>query len=96
LPSWKIQTIAPNDADSDSTFISSALAGSTKEPKATNSSTNVISTMNPAIHGARSASTSSRSTSEAVSPPTSTEVPGGAATARTPWTTSRAGNSCAV
>ena len=41
-PSWKIQTSAPNEAPSDSTFITSALTGSTTEPKARNSSTNVV------------------------------------------------------
>ena len=40
-PSWKIQTSAPNDAASDSTFITIALTGSTTEPNARNSSTSV-------------------------------------------------------
>ena len=42
-PSWKIHTTTPNVADSDSTFITIALTGSTTEPNARNSSTNVAS-----------------------------------------------------
>ena len=37
LPSWKIQTSAPNEATIDSVFITSALAGRTTDRRSTNS-----------------------------------------------------------
>ena len=43
--------MTPNVADSDSTFITIAFSGSTTEPKARNSSTNVVTPMSRAIHG---------------------------------------------
>ena len=54
-PSWKIHTSAPNEAPSDSTFMSTALTGSTTEPNARNSSTNVVATTISAIHGSSAA-----------------------------------------
>ena len=71
-PSWKIQTSAPNEAPIDSTFMISALTGSTTEPKARNSSTNVVATTISAIHGSSAPRLSSRSVSTALCPPTST------------------------
>src|ERR1039457_6538983 len=50
-PSWKIQTTTPKVADRDAAFITIALTGSTTDPKARNSSTNVASTTTSAIHG---------------------------------------------
>ena len=69
-PSWKIQTITPNVADRDSTFITIALSGSTTEPNARNSSTNVARHMTSAIHGRVWPRLDSSSTSCAVTPPT--------------------------
>ena len=90
LPSWKIQTSAPNEAPSDSTFITTALTGSTIEPKARNSSTNVVATTNRPIHGSSEPRLSSRSSSTAAWPPTSASPPSGAGTARTSPTSARA------
>ena len=69
-PSWKIQTITPNVADSDSTFIKIAFTGSTTDPNARNSSTNVARQMTRAIHGSVWPRLASSSTSWAVTPPT--------------------------
>ena len=69
-PSWKIQTTTPYMADSDSTFITIALTGSTTEPNARNSSTNVASATTSAIHGSVRPRLESSSTSCAVCPPT--------------------------
>ena len=69
-PSWKIHTITPNVAVSDSAFITMALTGSTTEPKARNSSTNVASATTSAIHGRVWPRLASSSTSCAVTPPT--------------------------
>ncbi len=69
-PSWKIHTMTPNVADSDSAFMPMALTGSTTEPKARNSSTNVARQMTSAIHGRVCPRLASSSTSCAVTPPT--------------------------
>ena len=82
-PSWKIHTSAPTDAVSDSTFITIALSGSSTEPNARNSSTKVTRPTKAAIHGRMRPRLPSRSTSWAVSPPTSTWDPAGGTTART-------------
>jgi len=50
-PHWKTQTITPNVADSDSTFITIAFSGSTTELNARNSSTKVARPTSSAIHG---------------------------------------------
>ncbi len=89
-PSWKIQTIAPNEAVSDSTFISSALTGSTTEPNARNSSSTVAPATISAMYGSSRPRLPSRSDSTAVSPPTSTLPPGGGGSARTRSTIARA------
>ena len=90
-PSWKIHTRAPKDAESDSTFITTALSGSTTEPNARNSSTRVTPTTNSPIHGSVEPRLASRSRRSAARPPTSTSAPAGAGTARTSPTSSRAG-----
>ena len=69
-PCWKIHTIAPNVAVSDSAFITMALTGSTTDPNARNSSTNVASTTTSAIQGRVWPRLASSSTSCAVAPPT--------------------------
>src|SRR6478609_5684058 len=74
-PHWKIHTTTPNVADSDSTFITIALTGSTTDPKARNIRTNVDTTTSSAIHGSTEPSEASSSTRLAVVPPTSTAVP---------------------
>ena len=82
-PSWKIQTTTPNDAPIEMTFISIALIGSTTEPKARNSSRNVIApAISSAIQGSRSPRLSSWSRSAAGRPPTSTSAPAGAGSSR--------------
>ena len=75
-PHWKIQTTTPNVADSDSTFITIAFSGSTTEPNARNSSTNVETQTSSAIQGSVEPRLLSSSTSPAVVPPTRTAVPG--------------------
>ena len=69
-PHWKIHTTTPNVADSDSTFITIALTGSTTDPNARNSSTNVASATTSAIHGSVRPRLYSSSTSCALCPPT--------------------------
>ncbi len=69
-PSWKIHTTTPYMADSDSTFIAIALTGSTTDPNARNSSTNVASPTTSPIHGKICPRLDSSSTSCAVGPPT--------------------------
>src|SRR6266576_2800987 len=76
-PHWKIHTTTPNVADSDSTFITIAFSGSTTEPKARNSSTNVLTPVSSAIQGSVAPRLASSSTSPAVVPPTSTVAPAG-------------------
>jgi hypothetical protein len=85
-PSWKIHTTTPNVAASDSRFIAIALTGSTTDPNARNSSTNVAPAMTRPIHGTVADKLLSSSTSCAVCPPTYTLAPAGGATPRTPWT----------
>ena len=85
-PHWKIHTTTPNVADSDSTFITIALTGSTTEPKARNSSTNVETPTSSAIQGSVAPRLASSSTSPAVVPPTSTVAPGGGVMSRI-WVT---------
>ena len=81
-PHWKIHTMTPNVADSESTFITIAFSGSTNEPNARNSSTNVETHTSRAIQGSVAPRLASSSTSPAVVPPTSTVAPGGAAVSR--------------
>jgi hypothetical protein len=57
-------------AESDSTFITIALTGSTTDPNARNSSTNVASATTSAIHGRTLPRLDSSSTSCALCPPT--------------------------
>jgi hypothetical protein len=64
-------------ADSDSTFITIAFSGSTTEPNARNSSTNVLTPVSSAIQGSVAPRLASSSTSPAVVPPTSTVAPAG-------------------
>ena len=45
LPSWKIQTIAPNVAVSENTLSTSAFTGSSTEPVSRNNRMNVVTTM---------------------------------------------------
>ena len=71
-PSWKIQTMAPNVALSDSTFSTSALSGMTTEPKRRKRSTNVMPAMIARASGMRSNSAALASTSCADCPVTST------------------------
>ena len=61
----------PNDAVIENRFISTALIGSTSEPKAMNSSTSITPTTIRPIHGRWAATESIRSTVSAVRPPTS-------------------------
>ena len=89
-PSWKIQTTAPKDAVSDSTFITTALTGSTTEPKARNSRTRVTPTTNRPIHGRVAPRLASRSRRSAARPPTRTSAPAGSGTSRTSPTRARA------
>src|SRR6185295_4253186 len=76
-PHWKIHTTTPNVADNDSTFITIAFSGSTTEPNARNSSTNVLTPVSSAIQGRVAPRLASSSTSPAVVPPTSTAAPAG-------------------
>ena len=57
-PSWKTQTTMPSAAPTLSTFVRTALNGSSTEPVKANSSRNVTSITAPAAIGARSASAS--------------------------------------
>jgi len=85
-PHWKTQTITPNVAESESTFITIALTGSTTEPNARNSRMNVASAVSRAIHGRVAPRLDSSSTSSAVAPPTRTVACGGGVMARI-WVT---------
>src|SRR4051812_23576158 len=79
LPSWKIQTSAPNDATIESVFITSALIGRTAERSSTNSTRYVVTTMNSAVRGKSAAIRLTTSVTSAAPPPTRTVVPGGGA-----------------
>ena len=81
-PHWNTHTITPNVADSDRMFITIALTGSTTEPKARKSRTNVATAVSSPIHGSVPPRLDSSSTSIAVSPPTRTAACGGGASAR--------------
>ena len=94
LPSWKPQTRIPKVADSDRMFMIIALIGSTTDPKARNSSTNIVSARNSPTQGSRSPSPSRRSTCAAEAPPTRTSEPAGVGTARTSSTSVRDAASC--
>ncbi len=50
-PSWKIQTMAPNAALTESRFISTAFSGSTTERSSRKSTTIVVSIAKPTAHG---------------------------------------------
>src|ERR1700751_50042 len=52
-PSWKIQTSAPNAADSDNTLSSNAFSGSTTLPVGVNNSANVITAITASTLGIR-------------------------------------------
>ena len=71
-------------------FITIALTGSTTEPKARKSSTNVATAVSSAIQGRVEPRLDSSSTSPAVAPPTRTVACGGGARARIPVTICRA------
>ncbi len=60
-----------------------ALIGSTTDPKARKSSTNIVTARNSPTQGSRSPRPSSRSTCAAEAPPTRTSAPAGVGTART-------------
>src|SRR3954447_1087623 len=79
-PSWNTHTSAPKLAPSDSTFISSALTGTTTEPVMRNSSTKVASATNPRTKGSRDSSAALSSTVSAARPVT--KVGNGVSTAR--------------
>src|SRR5215467_6087614 len=81
-PSWKIQTIAPKAAPSDTRFITTALRGSSSEPTSRKSTTYVTSTTNTAAAGVRDAIHATSSWVKAVDPPTSLLPPGGPASFR--------------
>ena len=68
-PSWKIHVTTPYIAPSDKMFITIASTGSTSDPNARNSSTNVASTTASAIHGSVWPRLDSSSASAAVCPP---------------------------
>ena len=63
-PSWKIHTIAPNAALSESTFSTNAFSGTITLPVSRNSTANMITAMSPSTTGNRDviASTLSRLT----------------------------------
>ena len=44
-PSWKIQTIAPNDAEIERRFMTTALSGRTTDPSRRNNTSIVAATM---------------------------------------------------
>src|ERR1044072_2390321 len=80
-PSWKTHTIAPNVAESDSRFNTTAFAGTRPLPDIRNSTTNVPSPITPAAAGTRPKMLDFESTSSAAEPPTC--VANGAGTALT-------------
>src|SRR5437879_6136998 len=83
-PSWKMNTIAPNVADRDRTFITSAFSGITTLPVIRNSTTNVTRAMIPAAMGTQLKMAVLESTSSADGPATSTG--NGACRPRMSWT----------
>ena len=52
-PSWKIHTIAPNAAVSESMLSTNAFSGTTTLPVSRNSSTNMMTAMSPRTNGSR-------------------------------------------
>ncbi len=52
-PSWKIQTRAPNAADSDNTLSTKAFSGRMTLPVSRNSSTKVMAAITPSTSGNR-------------------------------------------
>ncbi len=73
-----------------SALITTALTGSTTDPKARNIRISVAPISSPTISGRRWAIASRLSTLRAVTPPTSIRIPAGGVSARTPRTASRA------
>src|SRR4051812_5307701 len=77
-----MNTVAPNDADSDSAVISIALMGRITERKARNSTQNMASITVVTIHGARARRLTAKSYSAAAWPNTNARPPGGGGTWR--------------
>src|SRR6266545_3551230 len=69
--------ITPNVAPRETTFITTALSGTTREPVIANSSTTMASTVTPTAKGSRSPSSPSRSLRKAASPVTQDWPPPG-------------------
>src|SRR5256885_16841892 len=69
-PSWKIQTMAPNDAEIDSRFMTTALSGRTTDPSRRNSTSIVATTMYASAAGVWLAMKSTVSGAMAVKPVT--------------------------
>ena len=87
LPSWKIQTIAPKAALSDSMLSTRALIGSTTLPVSRNSKTSMMAAINPRTRGSRERMASTLSRLVCARPPNSTGRPPGAGTScrRSSW-----------
>src|SRR6266496_1346288 len=84
-PSWKMKTMAPYTADSDSRLRISALIGMTRLPVIRNSSSRVAPAMTATAIGSRSLIAALVSTSWAEGPPTSTPNGAGSARTRSTW-----------
>jgi len=74
-PSWKISVTKPSAAPIDSRFMIAALIGMNTERKTTSRSSALSSTTTPTNSGSLLATTSEKSSLEAVKPPTSTRAP---------------------
>ena len=81
-PSWKIHTNTPNEAVSDSRFITIAFSRSSSDPNARNSSTKVETSAQRAACGSTAAMLSSPSSRYAVVPVTRVLAPTGAGWSR--------------
>ena len=87
-PSWNTSTRTPNDAPSESTLSSRALAGMSSEPVMRKSRTNVAATTTPTASGASATSESVKSSREAAWPVTQVSAP--TSSARSRWVTASA------
>ena len=80
-PSWKIHTIAPNAADSESTLSTNAFSGIITLPVSRNNTTNMITAMSPSTTGSRDVMASTLSRLTCAVPANSMLRPPGAPTA---------------
>ena len=80
-PSWKIHTIAPNAAVSESMLSTKAFSGTTTLPVSRNSSANMITAISPSTSGSRDVMASTLSRLICAVPVMSTGLPSGPATA---------------